>query len=152
MAGRNARFGFWEVAGRLTGSRDDLGQVDFATLTRRSSPNDALICPDGVCPFAGTDAEPPVFAMSTAELLSRLFGLADAELRMETLYVAPGATRARFVQRSRLMRFPDVVDAMVLPRGEGQSTIALYSRSVVGYSDLGVNRARLLRMLAALGE
>jgi uncharacterized protein (DUF1499 family) len=50
------------------------------------------------------------------------------------------------------MRFPDTVDALVVGRGEGRSTVALYSRSQVGYSDLGVNRARIARWLERIGE
>jgi uncharacterized protein (DUF1499 family) len=37
----------------------------------------------------------------------------------------------------------------VFPAGEG-STLAIYSRSLIGRSDLGVNRARVTRWLAAL--
>ena len=49
------------------------------------------------------------------------------------------------------MRFPDTIDAEVLPVGDNQSTLALYSRSLIGRKDFGVNRARLTRWLAALG-
>ena len=58
---------------------------------------------------------------------------------------------ARFVQYTRLMRYPDTIDVEVMPAGDGQSTLALYSRSLVGRKDFGVNRARLRRWLAALG-
>lgn len=43
------------------------------------------------------------------------------------------------------MRYPDTVDLEVIPVGENQSTLALYSRSLVGRKDFGVNRARLRR-------
>ena len=49
------------------------------------------------------------------------------------------------------MRFPDTIDAEVLAVGDDQSTLALYSRSLIGRKDFGVNRARLQRWLAALG-
>jgi uncharacterized protein (DUF1499 family) len=48
------------------------------------------------------------------------------------------------------MRFPDTVDIEVLPVGDNQSTLAIYSRSLIGRSDLGVNRARVERWLAKL--
>ena len=38
---------------------------------------------------------------------------------------------------------------MVLPQGAGQSTLALYSRSLVGRSDMGVNKRRLQGWLSA---
>jgi uncharacterized protein (DUF1499 family) len=52
-----------------------------------------------------------------------------------------------FVVRSALFRFPDLVSVQFLPHGKGGATLALYSRSVYGRSDLGVNRARSLRWL-----
>ena len=55
----------------------------------------------------------------------------------------------RFVQRTRLMRYPDVIDAAVLAAESG-ATLALWSRSLVGRKDFGVNHARLTRWLAAL--
>ena len=38
---------------------------------------------------------------------------------VEELYVGDAALRLRFMQRSALMRYPDVVDALIVPRGDG---------------------------------
>ena len=48
------------------------------------------------------------------------------------------------------MRFPDTIDIEVFPAGQRQSTLAIYSRSLLGRKDFGVNRARIARWLAAL--
>ena len=57
------------------------------------------------------------------------------------------------VQRTALLRFPDYIDVAIQPapggNGDG-STIAIYSRSRFGYSDLGVNRKRVEDWMAAL--
>jgi uncharacterized protein (DUF1499 family) len=53
------------------------------------------------------------------------------------------------VVRSAVFNFPDLVTAQVAPDGENASTLILYSRSVYGRSDFGVNRKRLLSWLAA---
>jgi uncharacterized protein (DUF1499 family) len=58
----------------------------------------------------------------------------------------------RFLVHTRLMRFPDTVAAQVIEQGPGQSTLALYSRSQIGRSDLGVNKRRLARWLSAVGR
>jgi uncharacterized protein (DUF1499 family) len=39
----------------------------------------------------------------------------------------------------------------IVARGENRSTVALYSRSQIGYWDHGVNRARLERWLERIG-
>jgi uncharacterized protein (DUF1499 family) len=51
-----------------------------------------------------------------------------------------------------MMRFPDTIDVLIIGCGEGRSTLALYSRSQIGRSDLGINRARLERWLRRIGE
>jgi len=45
----------------------DLGPVEFETLARRTTPNDALACPPGVC-RAQSDLTPPEYAVTAAEL------------------------------------------------------------------------------------
>ena len=52
--------------------------------------------------------------------------------------------------RSAIWNFPDLVTAQVLAAPGGNSELVLYSRSVYGYSDLGVNRGRLRHWLGAL--
>jgi uncharacterized protein (DUF1499 family) len=49
-----------------------------------------------------------------------------------------------------VFNFPDLIAAQVNEAGADQSMLVLYSRSVYGYSDLGVNRRRLDDWLVAL--
>lgn len=150
MAGNGSEFGFWQALGAATGTRQDLGAADFAALERRATPNDWLLCPAGVCPRARSEGEPPVFTISAERLAGKLRAAALAEPRTTELPAATG--HLRFAQRSFLLRYPDVIDVLIVPRSSGASTLALWSRSAVGRSDLGVNRARLERWLAALAQ
>ncbi|TMJ02580.1 MAG: DUF1499 domain-containing protein [Alphaproteobacteria bacterium] len=136
---------------KLTGGRLDIGPVDWTKLTRHATPNDALVCPAGRCPNAKPDWESKVYAMPAAELLARLRTIALAEPDTRELPGAP-AHGARLLQRTRLMRFPDTIDVEAFPAGADRSTLAIYSRSLIGRKDFGVNRARLERWLAALDE
>jgi uncharacterized protein (DUF1499 family) len=136
--------------GRLTGAPLDIGPVRFDRLRRRATPNDALLCPLATCPNAKSDFAPKTYDMPPSALLTQLTVVAMSEPNTGALYCLPCETRARFVQYSRIMRFPDTIDVEVFPVGAEQSTLAIYSRSLVGYSDLGVNRARIARWLAAL--
>jgi uncharacterized protein (DUF1499 family) len=152
MLTNGAEFGFWQKIGLSTGTRDDASPVEFSTLTRRASPNDALICPVNVCPKASADSEPPVFTISAEALRQKVRATALSEAR--TSEIATGASDAtlRFVQRSLLLRYPDIIDVLIVPKSSGASTLAMYSRSLVGRSDLGVNRARLERWLGAISR
>ena len=148
---KRSHYGAYYGIAKLTGARMDFGPVDFTTLQRRNSPNDALVCPAGNCPNAKSDWPSRTYAMPPRELLARLTAIVLAEPRTRAL---PGNAdrneNARFVQYTRTMHYPDTIDVQVFPEGEGQSTLAIYSRSLVGYSDFGVNRARIGRWLAAL--
>lgn len=126
----------------------DQGPVDFASLKRRGTPNDSLVCGPDVC-RAPPDLVPPLYAFPADELRRRLTAVILSDGDAEQVAKAEGAHGDRFVVRTPWLRFPDTVDVLVLPRGEGLSTLALYSRSLVGRGDLGANRRRLERWLAA---
>lgn len=103
-------------------------------------PNEAQMLP-------GADA--PVYDLSPADLAARLDALALAEPRTERLAGQPEHGFTTYVQRSPVWRFPDVISVRVLPHGEG-AMLAIWSRARYGYSDWGVNAARLARWLEAL--
>ncbi|MBC7433421.1 MAG: DUF1499 domain-containing protein, partial [Rubritepida sp.] len=67
---------------------------------------------------------------------------------------ALGAWRlqSQWVERSALLNYPDIIVAEAVPGPQGGAGLFLYSRSLFGWSDLGVNRARVDRWLAALAS
>jgi uncharacterized protein (DUF1499 family) len=143
-------YGIYYGLAKLTGSRLDIGPVDWATLTRHTTPNDALVCPEGHCPNAKADIVAKVYPLPPVALLARIKAIALSEPDTRELDCAPSCERvARILQVTRTMRFPDTIDVEVFPAGAG-STLAIYSRSLLGRRDFGVNRARIARWLAAL--
>ncbi|MFY4730664.1 DUF1499 domain-containing protein [Nitrospira sp. BLG_2] len=129
----------------------DLGPVAFETLKRRDAPNDALACPTGVC-RAQSDLTPPEYAVDAAKLRAAFAKAISAELRITAVATDATTMIDRYIQRSALMRYPDTIVVQFFDRPGGRSTLALYSRSQLGHGDMGVNRARLERWLAKLGE
>jgi hypothetical protein len=128
----------------------DLGPVEFETFRRPSRPNSALACPPGFCRNAAADFDPGVFPFPEDELRRRLTAFALMQPRVLPVYrhAAPGLpTQDRYVERSALMSYPDTIDVRFIPLTESTSTLAVYSRSQIGYSDMGVNLVRVRRWI-----
>lgn len=129
----------------------DLGPVVFEQLQRRATPNDALACPSGVCATT-SDITPPLYAMSAKELRAAFARVIASEPRVVLAAADDIVLSERYIQRSRLMRYPDTIVVRFFPLADGRSTIAIYSRSQLGRSDFGVNRARIERWLDKLSK
>ena len=128
----------------------DVGEVpviDFAMLQRGPGPNQYLLCPKGMCQ-AETDGEAPVFDMPVEQLQVAWDEMLAEQPRLQVLRRDVTNVQIDYVQRSRLLRFPDLITVRFVPIDETHSTVAIYSRSVYGEGDMGVNRARVEEWLA----
>ena len=129
----------------------DLGEVDFASLQRRDTPNDALACRPELC-AAKADIEAPVFARPAPEMFRVVESAVAGEPDLQKSGSDETQGTLRFVQRSRLMRYPDTINVKVVALPDGGSTVLIYSRSQLGRSDLGVNRARIKRWIGLISS
>ena len=123
--------------------------LDFSALPTPASPNWWVALPPGESGPAGRSeahALPPVEA---AAVWGALLGVAERMPRCTLMAAWPERWQAQWVVRSRLMNFPDIVVAEVVAR-PGGAGLWLHSRSLLGWSDMGVNRARVGAWLAAL--
>lgn len=125
--------------------------VDFAKLTLTDKPNQFLMCPAGFC-RAGPHAAGPVFEVSAERLRARWRVVVAARPRLELLAEYGDGWQIDYVQRSARFRFPDIVTVRFIATAPSRSTLAIYSRSIYGQSDFGVNRARIEAWLALLRE
>ena len=125
--------------------------VDFATLELSGKPNQYLMCPADLC-VATPHAEPPVFAVPAPELAEAWAGVIAREPRVSRLVEDAAALQFDYVQRSALWRFPDIITARFIALSPETSTVAVFSRAIYGYGDLGVNRKRVTAWLGLLGE
>ena len=124
--------------------------VDPLTVARATSPNTALRAPEGAAASAA-DGPAPVWEGRTPEEVMAAFAAVAAEApRTELNAGDPAVLHATWRQRSLLMGYPDYVSVKALP-AEGGATLAVYSRSRFGRSDLGVNAARVEDWLARTG-
>jgi uncharacterized protein (DUF1499 family) len=139
----------WE----MTVGPPDLGAVDFETFTRSAKPNNALACPPDLCRNAKLDFTLPIYQMSDDDLRAAFMKKVLAEPDVTLVYRSTQAGRPvqdRYIQRTRLMRFPDTIDVRFIALGNDTATMAIYSRSQIGHSDFGVNAARIKRWVDGL--
>jgi uncharacterized protein (DUF1499 family) len=128
-------------------------RLDFATLKPPATPNWFLAAPEGLCRHAKATEIAPVFQISKDELWRRLAAWIQAEPRMTVHDQDKQAFYLDVTQRSLVFRFPDRLTVQLLDAAApGSSTLAVYSRSKYGRSDLGVNARRVKRLFAALAK
>jgi uncharacterized protein (DUF1499 family) len=121
--------------------------LDFSTLVPDSRPRRWLVLPEGLKASAEPDQSSPVFAVAPAALLDAFKAFALEQPRVQL--VREGEGQVELVQRSKVFRFPDYITVEAF-EAEGGSALAIYSRAVIGYSDIGVNRKRITAWLEAL--
>ena len=112
--------------------------MDFKTFKLTRKPNQYLVAPEGLCENATPHRTAPVFPVDPQKLEDAFADVALAEPRVTRKASDDG--QRDFVQRSALMRFPDTITFEAIDLGNGKSTLAIYSRSAIGHSDLGVNK------------
>ena len=120
----------------------DTWHADPEAGARTGKPNDYLVAEGGDRPSLILDRPPDAVAAD-------LDRIALAEPGVDRLAGSPEAGHVTYVQRSRVIGFPDAVSVKVSPEGEG-ARVSIWSRSRYGHSDLGVNRDRVERWLTAL--
>jgi uncharacterized protein (DUF1499 family) len=122
--------------------------VDPMSAARTGKPNDVLLAPAGAA--AETDGQAPIWAATPAALLQAMDAVALAAPNTVLVARGPDPLLATYVQRSSLMRYPDYISVRALPAGDGGATLAVFSRSRYGRSDLGVNAKRASAWLGAV--
>jgi uncharacterized protein (DUF1499 family) len=122
--------------------------MDTSHIQRPNSPNTALAAPADFS--SKPDIVTPTYDVPAPQLYTDLLAVTAAEPRTFVTAKYEPQLQAQFVARSAWLNFPDLIVAQVTASGSGASTLALYSHSVYGYGDIGVNRARLVSWLAAL--
>ena len=122
--------------------------MDTAQIVRPASPNTALAAPAGFTP--PPDIATPSYPLPADRLFALVQAVAADQPRTWQAALYPDQFQAHYVARSAVFNFPDLIMVQVSTATPNSSTLIVYSRSVYGHSDLGVNRKRLETWLAAL--
>jgi len=125
--------------------------LDFAVLELTPKPNQYLVCPPGICAKAQTvHREAPVYPATVDKVVEAFMGILAKQPRITAGPVDTALRQYEIVQRSAIFRFPDTVTIRFIPLDGDRTTVAIYSRSHYGYSDMGVNKKRIDTWLDAL--
>ena len=127
--------------------------LNFEGFRRSQKPNNYLIAPEGLCRKSTPDAKSPLIKKSPEALFRRLIALFESSGGWKSLDYDENSRRISVVAVTSFLRIKDDVDVRVLPveglpEGQVGSYVAIYSRSRIGYSDLGANKKRVDALLA----
>jgi uncharacterized protein (DUF1499 family) len=111
-------------------------------------PNQFLVLPAGF----GTETPhetSPVYPFDAGALFDLVRQTVTAEPRVKLRAADEKAYRLELVQRTPLLRFADDITIECVPL-EGGAGLAIYSRSRLGFSDLGTNAKRIRHWLSLI--
>lgn len=112
---------------------------DPLTLTRSTNPNNLLLASGR----DEADGPAPVWDATPEALMEAFDEVALGADRTTLLAGSVADLHATYLQRSMLMGYPDFISVKAMPAEGGGASLAIYSRSKYGRSDLGVNAARV---------
>ncbi|MEQ8965657.1 MAG: DUF1499 domain-containing protein [Azospirillaceae bacterium] len=126
--------------------------TDFETLVKRSQPSRWLAAPAGLCARTTPDADAPTFDAPPERVAEAVKATLEAWPNTKILVTAKDGLGFEALTRTPGLKFKDLVTARVLKpeRDGGPTPVALYSRSTVGYWDMGVNRKRVQALTAEI--
>ena len=134
----------------LSGHDPARWHVDPSSARPSGKPNEHLVAPRGTT-AAPTDSETRLYAESPRDLLARFDAIARTQPRTKLVAGDLDSLMITYVQRSRIVGFPDYLTVKAVA-AEGGAGLIVWSRSRYGRSDFGVNRARVEAWLAALEQ
>lgn len=129
----------------------EVWHVDPLSAPQTAKPHSYRVAPPALTEEF-VDLSAPVYTANPT-LMAKAFD--DFVLRQsKTLRVAgsPEEGWMTYVQRSERLNFPDYISVKFIDLNGGKSTVAIFSRSRFGHSDMGVNKARVNAWLATLSS
>jgi len=126
--------------------------LDFTDLKLTHRPNQYLVAPDGLCRNSTPHDISAVYPVPPAALYAAWRTVIAAAPRTTIIAENSDGLEIEAVQRSAMVGFRDRINFAAFAADKDHSSLAIYSRSQVGYSDLGANKARIRRWLEMLDQ
>jgi uncharacterized protein (DUF1499 family) len=124
--------------------------LDMTRIERPATPNTFLAGPAAMRPQPDLALEPR--NLPAQALYEKTRSVFESQPRVYVAAEFPGQRQVDYVVRSAVLNFPDLVTVQVEAVAADRSNLVIWSRSVYGRSDFGVNRKRTLGWLTALQQ
>ena len=125
--------------------------INFETLKLHDKPNQFLMLPEGT--FSETPHQlSPVLKLSVNDLQNRFKEIAEGQEKVTLIRTSDDGKQLDYVQRTPFMGYPDTITVRFYPQSAETSSVAIYSRSRYGHSDLGANEKRVKLWLEMLRD
>ena len=122
--------------------------IDFRALQKSTRPNRWLAAPRDMLASATPDAPGPLINSSAVQVFAALKDLLTSDPKATDIRFDEGAWQVSYA--AKILVFTDDVDVQLREFAADQTELAIYSRSRVGYSDFGVNKKRVEKLVGAL--
>ena len=128
--------------------------IEFPALKRPSRPNNWLVAPAGFAGMVAVDDEAPVFSKTPKQVFDAVMDLVLERIEWRLRASDPDTLRISFIAVTPLMKFKDDVYVQAIPvdGDPSRASVAVYSASRIGYSDMGTNAKRVKELLELIGS
>ena len=120
----------------------EVWHVDPVTAPQTLKPHSYRVAPLGLS-SEHVDATSPVYSANPTLMAKAFDDFVLSQSKTIRIAGSPEEGWMTYVQRSPSLNIPDYISVKFFDLNGGKSTIAVYSRSRYGYSDQGVNEARV---------
>ena len=126
-----------------------LEAINFRQLKLTPKPNQFLVCPPRYC-LSKPHRYSKTYLVSANELAATFGKIILSQPRVTLIADQSSKLQKTWQQTTPLMHYPDRVTVQFIPLTPKTSTLAIYSRSKYGYSDMSANKTRITRWLSKL--
>jgi len=117
--------------------------VSFEELEVDQSQDYYVICPEYLCPLNPSYGVSPRYKASATQIRTHLLSFVDNRPSINLKNIDMGLQQFDFTQSIPNSTFPDIITVRIIPNEDGTSSLAIYSRSVIGEGEIGSNKRRV---------
>lgn len=129
----------------------EVWHVDPLSAPQPIKPHSYRMAPPGLT-TEFVDAPSPVFSANPTLMAKAFDDFVLSQSKTIRIAGSPEEGWMTYVQKSARWGFPDYTSVKFIDLNGGKSTIAIFSRSRFGYSDMGVNEARVTSWVSTLNS